>query len=85
VAWQKGDTAFDAEIVSVTNEEEQLRLGLGQMLCYRHCLQRTATRKSSPSWFQSIRLAIPPWTDLRWDLQVVLLHGHNLDQAAPLP
>lgn len=42
LAWQKGDTAFVAEIKSITedNEVEQLRLGLGQVLRHRHRLQR---------------------------------------------
>lgn len=38
LAWQREDTYFVAEIKSVTdsNEEKQLRLGLGQVLRYRH-------------------------------------------------
>jgi hypothetical protein len=40
LAWQDGDTIFVAEIKSLTetNEEKQLRLGLGQVLRYVHCL-----------------------------------------------
>jgi len=40
LAWQKDGTVFVAEVKSATaeNEEHQLRLGLGQVLRYRHCL-----------------------------------------------
>ncbi len=42
LAWKAGDTVFVAEIKSRTdaNEERQLRLGLGQVLPYRHLLSR---------------------------------------------
>jgi hypothetical protein len=41
LAWEAGGTVFVAEIKSITddNEEEQLRLGLGQVLRYRHHLE----------------------------------------------
>ena len=41
LAWETGGTVFVAEIKSITddNEEEQLRLGLGQVLRYRHRLR----------------------------------------------
>ena len=86
LAWQAGDTAFVAEIKSITddNEEEQLRLGLGQVLRYRHRLQRIG-------YLKVIAVLVPerPPRDLSWaelchSLQVVLLHGDNLDQAAQL-
>jgi hypothetical protein len=40
VAWRSGDTLYVAEVKSITdlNEEKQLRLGLGQVLWYRHRL-----------------------------------------------
>lgn len=40
VAWQIGDSAFVVEVKSLTeeNEEQQLRLGLGQVLCYAFLL-----------------------------------------------
>jgi hypothetical protein len=42
LAWEKESTLFVAEIKSLTeaNEEKQLRLGLGQVLRYRHQLAR---------------------------------------------
>ena len=41
VAWETGDATWVCEVKSLTveNEEKQLRLGLGQVLRYRHLLQ----------------------------------------------
>ena len=41
IAWQKGEMMWVAEVKSLTdsNEETQLRLGLGQVLRYRHQLE----------------------------------------------
>lgn len=41
ISWKAGETIFVAEVKSITNdnEEEQLRLGLGQVLRYRHRLK----------------------------------------------
>ena len=43
LAWKDGHTLYVCEVKSVTemNEEKQLRLGLGQVLRYRHLLQRS--------------------------------------------
>jgi hypothetical protein len=86
LAWQAGDTAFVAEIKSITddNEEEQLRLGLGQVLWYRHRLQRIGYPKVIAVLVPERPPRDPSWADLCHDLQVVLLHGDNLDQAARL-
>lgn len=86
LAWQAGDTAFVAEIKSITddNEEEQLRLGLGQVLPYRHRLQRTGYPKVIAFLVPERPPRDPCWADLCHDLQVVLLHGGNLDQATRL-
>lgn len=47
LAWQANGTIFVAEVKSITddNEEEQLRLGLGQVLRYRHRLRGWATAR----------------------------------------
>jgi hypothetical protein len=86
LAWQAGDTAFVAEIKSITddNEEEQLRLGLGQVLRYRHRLQRIGYSNVIAVLVPERPPRDPSWADLCHDLQVVLLHGDNLDQAARL-
>jgi hypothetical protein len=46
LAWMSGETVFVAEVKSTTpeNEEHQLRLGLGQVLWYRHRLARGGRR-----------------------------------------
>jgi hypothetical protein len=86
LAWQVGDTAFVAEIESITddNEEEQLRLGLGQVLRYRQCLQRIGYPKVVAVLVPERPPRDPSWAGLCRDLQVVLLHSDNLDQAVRL-
>jgi hypothetical protein len=86
LAWQVGDTAFVAEIKSITddNEEEQLRLGLGQVLRYRHRLQRIGYPKVIAVLVPERCPRDPSWADLCHDLQIVLLHGGDLGQAAQL-
>ena len=62
LAWQAGDTAFVVEIKSITddNEEEQLRIGLGQVLRYRHCFQCIGYPKVIAVLVPSGPLATPP-------------------------
>lgn len=77
LAWWKGDALYVAEVKSLTieNEEQQLRLGLGQLLRYCHLLRKRAehiipvlTPESKPrdhEWGQlcktlNVRLAFPP-------------------------
>jgi hypothetical protein len=45
LAWERDGATFVAEVKSITesNEEKQLRLGLGQVLRYRHMLEREGT------------------------------------------
>lgn len=47
LAWEVNDTTYVAEVKSVTNknEERQLRMGLGQVLKYRHDLQVSGLSK----------------------------------------
>lgn len=42
LAWRRDSIVYVAEVESITpqNEERQLRLGLGQVLCYRHLLRQ---------------------------------------------
>ncbi|MFN9808336.1 MAG: hypothetical protein ACK6CU_01740 [Deltaproteobacteria bacterium] len=46
LAWEVGDGIYVAEVKSITaaNEEKQLRLGLGQVLRYRHQLRAGGRR-----------------------------------------
>ncbi len=73
IAWRHGDTILVAEIKSLTNENEetQLRLGLAQVLMYRHLLaqQHSTVRavlvpEREPS--------NPTWQELCADLGVLL-------------
>ena len=50
VAWQRGDTVFVAEVKSLTkdNEVRQLRLGLGQVLSYKHLLKWPGVKTVKP-------------------------------------
>ena len=86
LAWQVGGTVFVAEVKSITddNEEEQLRLGLGQVLRYRHRLQRIGHPKVVAVLVPERLPRDSSWADLCQELQVVLLHGASLDQAVRL-
>ena len=74
IAWHQGDTLYVAEVKSLTaaNEETQLRLGLGQVLRYRHLLQ-----KRFPNTVAVIAVEREPrsteWVDLCRQLQVRLV------------
>jgi hypothetical protein len=77
-SWQSSTRITD------DNEEEQLRLGLGQVLWYRHRLQRMGHPKVVAVLVPERPPRDPSWADLCHDLQVILLHGSNLDQAVRL-
>jgi hypothetical protein len=49
IAWENGSTLWVAEVKSLNddNEEKQLRLGLGQVLRYRHLAGRTRTARAA--------------------------------------
>jgi hypothetical protein len=86
LAWDTGGTIFVAEVKSITddNEEEQLRLGLGQVLRYRHRLRQLGH-------CQVIAVLVPErsprdssWEELCSELGVVLLNGTELYRAPML-
>ena len=74
VAWQQGDTAFVAEVKSLTedNEVRQLRLGLGQVLNYAHLLDWPGVKTVQPV----LAVEHPPtaeyWTELCKEHDVIL-------------
>lgn len=79
LAWQIGDTVWVAEVKSTTqvNEEQQMRLGLGQVLRYRHAL-----RGLGP--VQAVLVPERPPTDPAWkeicsELGVILTWPGNFD------
>lgn len=49
IAWEDGDTLWVGEVKSLTNdnEEKQLRLGLGQVLRYRHLIGQTRKTRAA--------------------------------------
>lgn len=74
VAWQQGDTAFVAEVKSLTedNEVRQLRLGLGQVLNYAHLLKWPGVENVRPVLAVEHRPAAEYWVDLCKKHDVIL-------------
>ena len=86
LAWEKEGTVFVAEVKSITNdnEEQQLRLGLGQVLRYRQ-------RLGGLGYQRVVAVLVPEraprdssWRDLCHDLGLVLLTRNEIDQAPQL-
>jgi hypothetical protein len=87
LAWQRDKTVFVGEVKSTTasNEEEQLRLGLGQVLRYRQRLTALGHERV-------VAVLIPErqprdddaWRQLCQELGVVLLSGNELELAPSL-
>ena len=82
LAWEEEGTVFVAEVKSITvrNEEQQLRLGLGQVLRYRQVLEK-------PDAETVAVLAVvrqpsdPEWSSLCEELGVVLTYPELLEQS----
>lgn len=83
LAWQIGNTVYVAEIKSITdeNEEEQLRLGLGQVLRYRHRLGRLGHVDVVAVLVPERKPREDDWRELCRELGVVLMSGAELEQA----
>jgi hypothetical protein len=86
LAWENDGVVFVAEVKSITdnNEEEQLRLGLGQVLRYRQEL-------ASLGYEQVTAVLVPErsprdttWRDLCTELGVVLVSGEEVEAAPRL-
>ena len=73
VAWRDGADLHVAEIKSTTaaNEEHQLRLGLGQLLRYRHALSADGTTVHATLYVEQ-QPPDPAWSDLCQSLQITL-------------
>jgi hypothetical protein len=73
LAWRNGSRLFVCEVKSMTmdNEERQLRLGLGQVLRYRHWLER-AGRGTVAVLVPEREPTDPSWRDLCAELNVNL-------------
>jgi hypothetical protein len=87
IAWETQGAVYVAEVKSITddNEEEQLRLGLGQVLRYRHRLRglghdhvvAVLVAERAPRDFS--------WRDLCHELGVAFLAGCDIERAPGLP
>ena len=77
---------FVAEVKSITddNEEEQLRLGLGQVLRYRHRLERLGHNRVVAVLVPERAPRDASWADLCRELQVALIGREELERAAEL-
>jgi hypothetical protein len=92
VAWRNDEIMHIAEVKSIhdDNEESQLRVGLGQVLRYRHLLKRLWRRPvhavialerapSDPAW---IEMCAEHGVDLLWPPFVPARFGSNADDAS---
>ena len=86
LAWEAKGTVFVAEIKSITddNEEEQLRLGLGQVLRYRHRLRKLGHERVVAVLVPERPPRDPSWSGLCHELGVVLLGRNELKRAPTL-
>lgn len=87
IAWETEGTVFVAEVKSITddNEEEQLRLGLGQVLRYRHRLQALGHDHVVAVLAPERAPRDSTWRDLCDDVGVVLLARDAIERAPRLP
>ena len=86
IAWETEGTVFVAEVKSITddNEEEQLRLGLGQVLRYRHRLQALGHNHVVAVLAPERAPRDASWQDLCHELGVVLLAKDDIELAPQL-
>jgi hypothetical protein len=75
IAWTNGSTIWVAEVKSLTstNEEKQLRLGLGQVLRYAHVLTRLHRGRVTPVLVVERKPVTDDWPDLCSTHNVLLL------------
>jgi hypothetical protein len=86
IAWETEGTVFVAEVKSITddNEEEQLRLGLGQVLRYRHRLQGLGHDHVVAVLAPERAPRDPSWSELCNELGVALLARNEIERAPQL-
>ena len=86
MAWEANGTVFVAEVKSITddNEEEQLRLGMGQLLRYRHRLERPGHERVVAVLIPECSPRDASWSDLCREVQVVLVSGKEPERATVL-
>ena len=86
IAWETEGTVFVAEVKSITddNEEEQLRLGLGQVLWYRHRLRAIGHDHVVAVLAPERAPRDPSWRNLCAEVGVVLLAKDEIELAPEL-
>jgi hypothetical protein len=86
LAWETEGTVFVAEIKSITddNEEEQLRLGLGQVLRYRQHLRGLGHDRVVAVLVPERAPRDSSWGDLCHELGLVLLARNEIGRAPQL-
>lgn len=86
LAWEKAGVVFVAEVKSITdrNEEGQLRLGLGQVLRYRHRLEALGHKKVIPVLIPERTPRDLSWRDLCADIGVAVVSGEEVEKAPGL-
>lgn len=86
LAWKTIGTLFVAEVKSITdeNEEGQLRLGLGQVLRYRHRLERLGHERVLGVLVPEREPHDPTWRELCDGVGVIMLSRGELDRAPEL-
>lgn len=86
LASETNGTVFVAEIKSISddNEEGQLRLGLGQVLRYRHSLERLGHPRVVAVLMPERAPRDASWADLCHELGVVLLDRSKIEDAPTL-
>jgi hypothetical protein len=86
LAWEAKGAVFVAEVKSVTdqNEEEQLRLGLGQVLRYRYRLRELGHERVVAVLVPERKPRDLSWIDLCHEHGVILLARDELERAPAL-
>lgn len=84
LGWEIDCSLFVAEIKSVTiaNEERQLRLGIGQILRYRHLLARGGRQVKGVLMLERAPTD-RTWSKLCDELGILLLWPELLNRSAP--
>ncbi len=85
LAWERGNVVYVAEVKSLTksNQEKQLRLGLGQVLRFRHMLEQRSGRPTVGVLALECRPVDDSWLELCKALGVIVVWGGAFDSLVP--
>jgi hypothetical protein len=86
LAWQKDGTVFVTEVKSITaeNEEDQLRVGLAQVLRYRQHVSKLGHDRVVAVLVPERQPSDPSWRELCQEVGVLLLCRDELERAPAL-